>query len=292
MKLIFVLALCIPAFSQSICTAVFSQRSTVGVSATIDNRTRMCSQWVVTYNSTGFSAISIELDGALDVSGVPGAFGLAPGTVLTGTNPSTTTGEAQFIINGYAPWMRLNFSSKTGTGSITALAFGTSVNPIAVIDTSSTGSTPCAGTAGTPCVVDGPNATGTAPTKPPVLDGSVDGAGNVIPLQNCTITLAWTASATGNTQIIAASGSTVIRICAFEFTPDTSATPVNWKLQTGTGSNCVTGPADLTGVLSNVLAYSNNLGANSAWVVPSAKAVCFNMASGTAVHGTVVYAQY
>src|SRR5258707_506782 len=113
MKLFFVLVLCIPAFSQSICTAVFSQRSTVGVSATIDNRTRMCSQWVVTYNSTGFSAISVELDAALDVSGVPGSFGAMPGTVLAGTNcttnPCTITGEGQFSINTYAPWVRLNF---------------------------------------------------------------------------------------------------------------------------------------------------------------------------------------
>lgn len=327
-KLLLFLAL--PCFGQSVCITQFSTVAAVGVSATIDNRTKMCSQWVVTYNSTGFSAISIELDSALDVSGAPGAFGVMPGTVLTGTNcttnPCTITGEGQFLINNYAPWVRLNFVSKTGTGSLTALALGTSVNPVSTIAAGGSTASPCPGTSGTPCVVDGPDAAGAPSTTPPVQIGgndgtnvqrvrtdtsgrpivvggaatgaapagnpnliaSLDGAGNVLPLQTPTIISNTAITASGNTQLIAASGSTVIRLGLLEFTPDTSGNVLNFKLVYGTGSNCATGATDLTNVKTGVVAYSNTLNIP----VPSGKALCFNLDAATPAHVTTVYSQY
>jgi len=251
-----------------------------------------CPNWKLDYSSTGYSAISLVVEDAPDSSGSPGTFVTFAGSIVgTGINPNTSITSASTKFTGYFPWMRVRLASHTGTGLITGTLNGFR-DDAGTISSSGGGGTPCPGTSGTPCVVDGPDATGAAPTKPPVLMASVDGSGNVLPFQNCTTTVPFTASATGNTQIVAASGSTVIRVCAFEFTPDTSGNTVNFKMQYGTGSNCATGATDLTGLLSNVLAYSNNLGPESTWVVPAGKALCYNMASGVAVHGTAVIAQY
>jgi hypothetical protein len=274
-KLILLLAFIAPLFAQTVCVTQLNQVAAVGVSSTIDNRFSMCSTWVVTYNSTGFSAISIELDSANDVSGAPGAFALSAGTVLVGANPATATNcqatiNCQFIIYGYSPWVRLNFSSKTGTGTLTALAASV---PTSVVTTTSSGSSGCPGTVGTPCVVAGQ-----------------DGAGNVLAFQLPTKTGLTNITASGNTQIIAASGSTVIRLGMLEFTPITSGNSVNFKLVYGTGVNCATGATDLTAVQSNVLAYSHDF--TFPLNVPAGKALCFNLDAATPTNVSFEYSQY
>jgi len=296
MKKLFLLSvLSLPLVAQSICTSQFSTVPAIGTSAVIDNRVKMCSLWVVTYNSTGFSALSIQLDTANDVSGSAGTFALSTGTVLEGANPSTavncqTTSNCQFIINGYAPWVRLNFTSKTGTGTLTALAFGTTApSPVTTI-TPGGGGSPCPGTVGTPCVVDGPDATGAAPTKPPVQAAGLDGSGNILPFQFPTLVGATNVTTSGNTQIIAASGTTVIRLGMLEFTPITSGNSVNFKLVYGTGVNCATGATDLTAVQSNVLAYSHDF--TFPLNVPAGKALCYNIDAATPTNVTYEYSRY
>lgn len=83
-----------------------------------------CVTWTIVYYSTGFSALSLRLDSAPDASGVAGSWGAFGGTTLAGTNPQTTTTQNYFVGQGYFPWMSVNLTTVTGTGSIKGTAYG------------------------------------------------------------------------------------------------------------------------------------------------------------------------
>jgi hypothetical protein len=249
-----------------------------------------CPNWKLDYSSTGYSAISLVVEDAPDSSGSPGTFVTFAGSIVgTGINPNTAITSASTKFTGYFPWMRVRLASHTGTGLITGTLNGFR-DDAGTISSSGGGGTPCPGTSGTPCVVDGPDATGAAPTKAPVQAAGLDGAGNLLPFQFPTVAGKANVTTSGNTQIIAASGSTVIRLGFLEFTPVTSGNTVNFKLVYGTGSNCATGATDLTAVQSNVLAYSHDF--PFPLNVPSGKALCFNIDAATPTNVTFEYSQY
>jgi len=90
--------------------------------------------WRFNYQTSGgFSGISIELDGAPDSSGAPGSWATMPGTVTFGANPqtSTTGGNTGITVNAtnINPWVRINVTSLTGSGTITGRVMGYRVNP-------------------------------------------------------------------------------------------------------------------------------------------------------------------
>jgi len=96
------------------------------VSVTIDNRTKACYSWVFTYNSTGFSALSIQVEGAPDNNGVPGTWAaLTAPALVSGSNPSTDIAYAAMTLQVNPPWVRVKLVSKTGTGSIKYQLTGT-----------------------------------------------------------------------------------------------------------------------------------------------------------------------
>ena len=104
-------------------TGSFSSATT---SPTFDNRTRPnCNAWAVTYYSSGFSALSVQLEGAPDNAGTPGTWTAFSGAtvVLLGSNPSTAL-QSVIKIAAYTPWVRLHVTSVTGTGSITWQVYG------------------------------------------------------------------------------------------------------------------------------------------------------------------------
>jgi hypothetical protein len=101
------------------------QYTATGVSATIDNRRTGCYQWRVSYNSTGFSGISVQLEYAPDNNGVPGSWSVFTGSVVTdGSNPSTSTNTATIGIHSNAAWVRLNLVTAIGSGALTYQIWG------------------------------------------------------------------------------------------------------------------------------------------------------------------------
>jgi hypothetical protein len=107
-----------------------------------------------------------------------------------------------------------------------------------------------------------------------------------------TAAIQFTAAGSGATQIIAASGSTVIRICHVSWTTNTAS--VNSKLVYGTGSNCGTGTNNLTGfyyVASGAVA-AVALDPAGTLRTPASQAVCLNVDGATDVGGVVTYAQF
>ncbi len=95
-------------------------------SATFDNRTRYCESWVMVYSSTGFtSSLALTLQQApVDTGGIPGSWATYNGSVLSGTNPLTSVQNGTARFEGYRPFLRINLSGLTGTGTVQGRLYG------------------------------------------------------------------------------------------------------------------------------------------------------------------------
>lgn len=89
-----------------------------------DNRQQGCTNWVITYTSSGFTVLSLAFQSSADTNGTPTAWGSFAGTVVTGINPNTAITQATSTFTGYYPWLRVNLSGLTGTGTVRGLAYG------------------------------------------------------------------------------------------------------------------------------------------------------------------------
>ena len=246
-----------------------------------NNQTQGCTTWVLTYNSNGFSALSLQVDSAADAGNVAGAFGAFAGTVVPGVgtavNPNTATNQGQTIFTGYFPWIRVRLVSKTGTGSILGVLQGFKTPPVGVTNT--TGNTTVVGAA----------ATGAAPSGNPVYVAGLDGNGNIIAPTFCTLSAPVSLSASGLTQIVALGASKLIRICQIELN---FASAVDFQLQQGTGANCGTGTANVTGVYKTVTGVNIEPPAGVTLNTASGQALCANLGAAVTGGGHILYALY
>lgn len=96
-------------------------------------------------------------------------------------------------------------------------------------------------------------------------------------------------TASGNTQIIAAVAGQRIYICSLSISFNAG---VDLKIVEGTGSNCATGPTDITGTYKNVLTFDLLWSNTSALRSSVGQAVCVNLAAASTGGGTVIYAQF
>lgn len=98
-----------------------SSFSSTGAGTSLDNRLKGCYNWRFTYTSTGFSALSIQVEGSPDNSTWTAL------TVVTGdgANPSTiiTFATSGFHIN--PSFIRVNLTAATGTGLVNWQLTGT-----------------------------------------------------------------------------------------------------------------------------------------------------------------------
>lgn len=292
----------LPQFSsrQPDCQIFFSF-SSAGNSGQHDNRWVGCTTWTVTYTSSGFTALSLTVQSAPDASGTPGAWVAWAGTILSGVNPNTAITQATAELTGYYPWVRVNLAGLTGAGTVAGVVYGYRTQPLQTVTTLAAGEVTSVGA----------DAHGSPPTKKPVTVAGWDGT-NVrrlltdtngalaLALYNgstwdrafaCTNQAAITLSAAGDTEIIAASGSTTIRLCHLSVSWDT-ATGVDVKLTSGTGSNCGTGNAAVSGLYKGISSIILQPGADAAIRGPAGGAVCLNQSAAIAAGGIVVYARF
>lgn len=326
------LALTAPLYAQNGFIGDLYQETSASVSAPFNNSNPRYNSWVVMYSYVGSGNFSVELDCAQDATTpggtqTPSTFTTCANAV-TGSNPATQAGGNYGYITfvGYTPWLETKINS-IASGSITVVAFGYLASPP---DSGGSGSGGCAGTASTPCIVAGPNTPGTASTKNPVQvagnDGTdvraiatdasgrtkavgsaatgaspvgnpvnisgLDGAGNVLPVVQCTSSIVVNVSSMGENQVIALSAGKTIRVCDVDLSfPAPAAFSV--QVDYGTGSNCATGTGHLTGIYtfnSAVLGFFLDPGALAPLVPPQANAVCLNLSAGVTVQGTISYA--
>jgi hypothetical protein len=99
------------------------------------------------------------------------------------------------------------------------------------------------------------------------------------------------AAGTGNTQIVALSGSTVIYVCGFNWTVGGDAT-VQWI--TGTGTACATGETDMeTHTFSTTIGYgiANPNGGGVQFKGAAGTALCVERSASVTLTGRVSYVQ-
>ncbi len=303
---------------------IFFNFAAVGNSPTsphngLDNRTLGCTTWQISYSNSGFSALSLILQSAPDSAGTPGTYGNFSGTVIVGSNPNTATTQAFTQFTGANPWVRVRLNSATGSGVVSGAAYGwripsannvtpsgasTDVNLIKV-----GGATIALGQAAmaasipvvlannqTGLSVSGTAAAGAAPSGNPVQVGGTDGTnmrtlktntqGNELIGAYCTSQAAFNLSGSGNTQIIAA-GAGTIHVCHISLA---TAAPEDIKLTSGTGANCATGTADVSGLYKTISALA--LDTLGALVAPANAALCLNQSAVQATGGIVIYSVF
>lgn len=259
----------------------------------------VCDTWTVSYITSGLStSISVLFQSANVGSGqlTPASFTNYVGTTSVGSNPTTTLtgGTAQFS-NGATStgFVRVQVSGLVDTGGrVWGTIFGWRTGPSG--SGGGGGGGGCPGTTGTPCVVDGVTAAGSAPTTPPVLTAGQDGtnvqtiktdtSGNVDVSQIAHSRASVTVSSSGLTQILAASGSTVITVYHFSIL---MASTVGVQLEYGTGSACGTGTTAITGVYQNAAGIALDI----PFALPAGNALCVNLSSGVAGGGLLLYSQ-
>lgn len=101
----------------------------------------------------------------------------------------------------------------------------------------------------------------------------------------CTSQAAIVITGSGNTQIIAASTGLTPVICSVRVAAETAT---NLKLTRGTGTNCGTGTADITGLYYQVLTLKEGSDASPVLGAQSG-AVCINSSAAVNIGGLVMY---
>ncbi len=97
------------------------------LSNVIQGTANVCSTIRVDYQANGFSALSIQIESApYNASGTgPGSWTAISSGIVSGSNPSTNTGSATLLIqNVFAPFLRMNLTTVTGSGLITWRIYG------------------------------------------------------------------------------------------------------------------------------------------------------------------------
>lgn len=94
-----------------------SNRYTViaaGDTTVVDNRNTACTSWVMTITSGGFSGETVTLQSSPDNI----TWSTFVGTTVSGSNPSTATTFATYLVTGYVPYARIDISGLSGAGTI------------------------------------------------------------------------------------------------------------------------------------------------------------------------------
>lgn len=214
-----------------------------------------CVGWILTYYSTGFTALSLRLDSADDSGGTPGAWGTFAGTVnpnggCASGNPLTAITHGCLIMTGANPWVSVDLQSVTGTGSITGYAFGCRPDHCSAFFSAGGGG---------------------GPSGPP-----------------CNLSIEVPLSGTGYTQIIPASGTTAIHVCNVIYSSSTMAvTPVVNSFSLAFGI-CTGTPTEAFG-LGGISAYSDNFAGTL--ISPAGAALCAKESVANSDKLTVTYSQ-
>lgn len=247
-----------------------------------------CTNWELSYSATsGTPTISIQIQSAPNNNNLPGSFTTITGATSTAT-PFGSIRVTNAVVPGYFPFVQVHLTTLSA-GTLTATLIGWRDNAASISGGGGGGGgSGCPGTVGTPCVVVGPTSVGSAPASAPVQISDVDSAGNIVlpifPTLSKAISLS---SVTGENQIIAASGSTVIRITNIAIGM-TGASTVS--ITAGTGTNCGTSTVTLWGPYpSNTTAFTEDW--NGVLVAPAGDAVCLDFGGTVTAGGGVSYAQ-
>lgn len=280
------------------------QTSPTAPNAGLSNLTTGCTTWSVSYANTGFSALTLAFQSAPNVNGAPGSWSTFAGAnILSGINPNTNTTGTFTQLTGYNPWVRMALTAATGSGQVNGSLFGWRIPSAGLTPagtTTVTGTVAATqsgawsvGQTGAPWSVNGPAASGAAPSGNPLwFSGLGSGAtgGLLYPQTNCDQSAIVNVTAANTTQLVALTASRSIRVCSWAVSISLAGTA---QFVSGTGSNCGSGTANLTGALSIATGVTSNQGSGSGELfhTPAGNALCLAAVTGN-VTGVVSYAVY
>lgn len=117
-----------PAPNPPDCVIFVNNFTAAGSTATFPNYFTACQSWTFQYTSVGFSGLTVTVQSAPAATATtPGSWVTYAGTVVTGSNPNTsTTGAVTTFKNGTVdiPFIRVNISGLTGSGTIWGVLYG------------------------------------------------------------------------------------------------------------------------------------------------------------------------
>lgn len=261
-----------------------------------------CLYWEYMYWTQGATGVSVQIEGTNDVAGSAGASFTALTATVGTANPATGTNQgAAVLCCDYYPWLRMNPTTFTGSGlSMTVRVYGWYTQPVSAGGgggpTSNVNVQQWGGTstslgqktmaASVPVVVASNQSnlpTNTVQLGGVAIDANSNGDAGVI--NSCTTFALFNLSGSGNTQIVAASAAKKIIVCSVDFA---TGTPEDVKFTEGTGSNCASGTADVTGLYKNISARSHDAMGLS-YTATAGDALCLNQANSQALGGTIWY---
>ncbi len=250
-----------------------------------------CTTWNVSYANSGFSAITLAFQSAANNAGVAGSWGtFAGGTLLSGINPNTNTTGAFTWLTGYNPWVRVALTSATGSGNVDGAIFGYRIPSAGA---TGTGTQTVSGTVtanqGTAGAGAWPVSVASLPALPANQSVNVSQVGGST-ASGCPLTAVVSVSAAATTQIVALSGSTNIKVCSIAISMTATGSA---QFISGTGVDCASGPANLTGAIKLATGVPLSVAAplgNSLLAAGASKALCIAAVTGD-VLGFIGYSQ-
>jgi len=226
--------------------------------------------------ATGQDKVDVRLRNAADSAFVePATLGeqqTQTTSLQTLDNIVSGTGVNVSQINGVAPLMG---NGGTGTGSPRVTIASDNSNSAGI----------------------GGSATGSAvPSAARYIGGN--GTGNLVGYLNCDNTAVYDAATNGSTQLVALTSSQIIYVCGYQISQSTT-TSVSVNLRYGTGSNCATGPANITpsyplqavtstGPIGMVVMTPGFTGLKTA----ASNALCINTNAAVSVQAIVWYTKF
>lgn len=293
---------------------IFFNFTAAGTTSNFDNKSQGCTDWTITYNSRGFTVISIVLQSAPNDTGdVAGAFVTFVGTISSGINPNTATTQASTTIVGYNPWVRVNLATATGSGRVWGVAYGfkrgsslSLSGTVTVVGPDANGSPPTgnpvqiAGWDGVDIrriltdtsgrsIMTGPAAQGAAVAGNPIVVAQRDSSGNVQTEFQCDQQAAFDLTGSGNTEIVPLTGGQTIRVCHVSLA---AASALDLRFTRGTGTNCGTGTANVSGLYRNITALALDPTNKAPMRSASGEALCINQSAAVNSGGIVIFAKF
>ena len=297
------------------------QSSPLSPQAGFDNRQVGCTTWNLSYSISGFSSITIALQGAPNNAGSPGTWATFPNqTILSGSNPNTITAAGAFVwLYGYNPWVRVRLTAATGSGIVNGAAFGyripsASASPAAAsnVNVQEWGGT--ATTLGQKTMANSVPTTIASDQSPlPTNVTQYGGAATTLgqkaasasqpvvlasdqplvaftdpcsPGANGAAQASFNLSASGNTRIVTGTAAKQIRVCHVAFQ---TGVPEDIKFVQGSKvtTDCDTTPADLSGLFKST--YGMALDPLGSFTVGSGLDLCLNQSGTQPLGGLITY---
>ena len=242
-----------PAADCTISFNISAQGGQGPSSGFFDNRQTGCNFWQAAYGDTTFSVVTLAVQSSADGF----TFATMGGTVIFGVNPLISTTAASNLINAsgtnFPAFVRIFATTATGSGTLRGVLLGYRTS----------------GSVG---------ATAALP------------AGSAAAQAACTLQAAITLSGSGNTRIINAAGTGTVRICHISFS-STAAEDIQFT--EGTGTNCGTGTANISGLYKSVQSMALDFQTGAPMTTQTlGDDVCLNQSAAQATGGIVIYAKF